>query len=186
MDFELRCPSCKEYYQSPIYLPCFHSLCYICALTSIRSITNITEQNNSSFSSDLDKLSLKSDNDSGISSSSLLLLPALPKISFLSHEKSYLQCPTCLKIIYIDKSDVKSLPKNHLLSDIINHYHPSITHTSIDESQEIFCQNHLNQLANFYCLHCRLECCQQCSKHNNHEIISLHQAVKIYKVNFYY
>jgi len=143
---------------------------------SIRSITTI-EQNNSSlnisFTSDLDKLSLTSDNDSGISSSSL----TLPKISFLSQQKFYstcLQCPTCLKIIYMDITDVKNLPK-FSEQKISNH---SIEH------EKFFCQDHLNQLANFYCLNCRLECCQQCLTHNNHEMIPLHQAAKIYKVKF--
>ncbi|CAF3735918.1 unnamed protein product [Rotaria sp. Silwood1] len=250
MDLELRCPSCKEYYQTPIYLPCSHSICYICALTSIRSIHTI-EQNNSSsnisFASDFDKLSLTSDNDSGISTtsrpSSLLLPPALPEISCLSinfnHKNiysTYLQCSVCSKIIYMDITGVKSLPKNHLLIDIINRYHreksfeknffkcqlcspsqeqqsitciceqcqigycnqcreqyhpmrgPYSKHIFIDATEQlsnynekIFCQDHLNRLANFYCIHCQLECCQQCSKHTNHQIIPIHQASKMFK-----
>jgi hypothetical protein len=189
MDFELRCPSCKEYYQSPVYLPCSHSLCYTCALISIQPITTtIIKQNNSSLNislaSDLDKLSLTSDDDSGISSSSrpssLHLPPILPKKSY----STCLQCPICLKMIYMDKTGVKSLPKNYLLTEIINHSLNDHICNSI-ENEKIFCQDHLNQLANYYCLHCRLECCQQCSRHNNHQIIPIHQAVKIYKVNLY-
>ncbi|CAF1407418.1 unnamed protein product [Rotaria sordida] len=249
MDLELRCPSCKEYYQSPIYLPCSHSICYTCALTSIRSINTIEENNsssNNSFASDLDKLSLTSDNDSGISTtsrpSSLFLPPALPEISCLSiisnHKKiysTYLQCSVCLKIIYMDITGIKSLPKNYLLIDIINRYHKekfleqkifkcqlcplskqqSITYiceqcqigycnqcreqyhpmrgpyskhifiNAIEQlsnhDEKIFCHDHLDRSANFYCLHCQLECCQQCSRHTNHQIISIHQATKMFK-----
>lgn len=247
MDSELRCSSCNEYYQLPVYLPCSHSICYTCALISIRSIEQNQSLFNDSFASDLDKLSLRSDNDSGISlssrPSSLLLPPALPEISFLStnsiHEKIYstcLECPECSKMIYMDKSGVQSLPKNRLLTDIINRYHrekfskqqtlkcqlcqpseekiithiceqcqigycdqcrekyhpmrgPFSKHNFIDVTKKLsnrknyFCQNHLDNLANFYCLDCQLECCQQCSEHINHEIISIHQAVKIFKVN---
>jgi tripartite motif-containing protein 9/67 len=283
MDLELRCPSCKEYYRSPVYLPCTHSLCYTCALTSIQTTTE-HQQNQStfdisstSFASDLDKLSLTSDNDSGviinrhspsssssssssssISSSSrpssLLLPPALPEISssstsFLTatptrHQtnKTYstcLQCPVCSKIIFMDITGIKSLPKNRLLADIINRYHgeksseqqqapkcqlcrpseeriitriceqcrigycdqcreqyhpmrgPYSKHNFLDALQQysnnsnekIFCHEHSNRLATAYCLHCRLECCQQCSIHSNHDIVSIQQASKLYKVN---
>ncbi|CAF1091487.1 unnamed protein product [Rotaria magnacalcarata] len=252
MDLELHCPSCKQYYQSPIYLPCSHSICYACAIISIRSI-NTNEQDNSSsnisLASDLDKLSLISDNDSGISStsrpSSLLLPPALPEISCLSitsnHKKIYafyLRCSVCSKMIYMDTSGVKSLPKNYLLSDIINRYQreksyeenglkcqlcppsnqqsvtrlceqcrigycnkcreqyhpmrgPYSKHVFIDPTEQIFhqnekffCHDHTNRLADFYCTHCQLECCQQCSAHINHQIISIHQANKIFKTQF--
>ncbi len=284
MDLELRCPSCKEYYRSPVYLPCTHSLCYTCALTSIQT-TNEHLQNQStldisstSFASDLDKLSLTSDNDSGvivnrhspsssgssssssISSSSrpssLLLPPALPEISSSSsfvpttptrHQtnKTYstcLQCPVCSKVIFMDVSGIRSLPKNRLLADIIHRYlgekssdqqqqqapkcqlcrpseeriitriceqcrigycdqcreqyHPMrgpySKHNFLDAWQQIptnfiektFCHEHSNRLATSYCLHCRLECCQQCSIHTNHDIVSIQQATKLYKVNY--
>ena len=284
MDLELRCPSCKEYYRSPVYLPCTHSLCYICALTSIQT-TNEHHHNqptldisSTSLASDLDQLSLTSDNDSGvilnrhspssssssssssassISSSSrpssLLLPPALPEISssFLSttpphHQtnKSYstcLQCPVCSKLIFMDASGVKSLPKNRLLTDVINRYlkeksfeqqekqivkcqlcrpseeriitriceqcrigycdqcreqyHPMrgpySKHNFLDALEQfpyhlhekIFCHEHLNRLAISYCLHCRLECCQQCSIHINHDIVPIQHAAKLYKVS---
>lgn len=251
MDHELHCPSCKEYYQSPIYLPCSHSICYICALTSIRSINTLEKHNYSpstSFTSDFDKISLTSDHDSGISStsrpSSLLLPPALPEISSLSinsdHKKvysTYLQCLVCSKIIYADRSDIKSFAKNYLLSNIIYRYHKeksmeektlkcqlcplshvqSITHfceqcqigycnkcreqyhpmrgpyskhvfinqieLSSNHNEKNFCYNHTNIVANFYCLNCQLECCQQCSKHTNHQVVSIHEASKMFKVS---
>ena len=286
MDLELRCPSCKEYYRSPVYLPCTHSLCYICALTSIQT-TNEHHHNQStldisstSCASDLDQLSLTSDNDSGVNlnrhspssssssssassissssrPSSLLLPPALPEISSSSsssflpttptrHQtnKSYstcLQCPVCLKLIFMDTSGVKSLPKNRLLTDVINRYFkekpfeqqekqtakcqlcrpseeriitriceqcrigycdqcreqyhpmrgPYSKHNFLDALQQFshnlnektFCHEHLNRLAISYCLHCRLECCQQCSIHINHDIVPIQQAAKLYKVS---
>ena len=272
MDLELRCPSCKDYYQSPVYLPCSHSLCHACAVTAVQSTSTMTasEQTpsmfNTSFSSDLDQLSSTSDNDSGviihrhsfsssssssISSSSrpssLFLPPALPEISSSlspiasSHPKHkaysiYLQCPVCCKLICMDSSGVKSLPKNRLLADIVHRYHrgksgeqsiakcqlcrssdeqpitriceqcqigycdqcredyhpmrgPYVTHHFIDPSEQvshckeqIFCSTHSSRSADFYCLHCRMECCQQCSSHLHHEIVSVHQATKSYKV----
>ena len=161
MDYELRCPACKDYYQSPVYLPCSHSICYTCALNSLF---------NDSFTSDLDKLSLTSDNDSGISCS-LLLPPALPKISSLSSSSTYLQCPTCSKTIPLDQSDVKNLPKNRLLADIVHRYHG--TNVSPESTQPI------ENKPDFYCLNCRSEYCQD----DNHEMTPLHQTVKTYKVN---
>ena len=251
MDLELRCTLCKEYYQSPVYLPCSHSLCCNCALVSVRT-TNTNDDHNSSmnisFASDLDKLSLTSDNDSGISStsrpSSLLLPPALPELSLISIESThrtiystYLQCSVCSKIIDMDTSGVRSLPKNDLLINIINGYQREQAFeqytpkcqscrsskeqsiTSVCEQREIgycdecrelyhpmrglhskydlinaneqifnhnkntFCSNHLNRLASFYCLHCRIQCCQLCSKHTSHQMIPIHQATKMLKVN---
>ncbi|CAF2051648.1 unnamed protein product [Rotaria magnacalcarata] len=283
MDLELRCPSCKEYYRSPVYLPCTHSLCYACALTSIQT-TNEHHHNQStldisstSFASDLDKLSLTSDNDSGviinrhspsssnssssssssssISSSSrpssILLPPALPEISSsfiptapIRHQtnKPYstcLQCPVCSKIIFMDISGIRSLPKNCLLTDIVSRYlgeksyeqqqpqtpkcqlcrpseeraitriceqcrigycdqcreqyHPmrgpyskhnfvnALQQFSNNLNEKIFCHEHSNRLATSYCLHCRLECCQQCSIHTNHDTVPIQQAAKLYK-----
>ena len=288
MDLELRCPSCKDYYRSPVYLPCTHSLCYTCALTSIQANTNehhsTFDISSSSFASDLDKLSFTSDNDSGvilnrhspsssssstssssssssssISSSSrpssLLLPPALPEISSSSYlpptptrrstsTKSYstcLQCPVCSKLIYMDLSGIKSLPKNRLLAEIVHRYHgekssdqqqqqqqapkcqlcrpseersitriceqcrigycdqcreqyhpmrgPYAKHHFLDAFQpfpispeKTFCSEHGNRLANSYCLHCRLECCSQCSLHATHEVVPVQQAAKVYKV----
>jgi hypothetical protein len=49
-------------------------------------------------------------------------------------------------------------------------------------NEKTFCSEHSNRLANSYCLHCRLECCQQCSIHANHDIVPIHQAAKVYKV----
>lgn len=279
MDLELRCPACKDYYRSPVYLPCSHSLCYTCALTSIQPANehqSTLDISSTSFASDLDKLSLTSDNDSGvllnrhspsssssssssISSSSrpssLLLPPALPEISssFLSTtptrhstSKAYatcLQCPACSKTIYMDMTGVKSLPNNHLLADIVNRYRgeksseqqqqqqqapkcqlcrpseertitriceqcrigycdqcreqyhpmrgPYAKHNFVDALQPApstfadkpFCSEHSTRLATSYCLHCRLECCQQCPSHLNHEIVPIQQAAKLYKVD---
>ncbi|CAF0767007.1 unnamed protein product [Didymodactylos carnosus] len=126
MDVELRCPLCQDFYQLPLYLPCHHSLCTACAISIQQNISSDISQNvnnklkqnenivrNSivgsnlgsiSFASDLDKLSLISDNDSGVvissasSSSSCsssvtrpnslisspIVPPALPEISLLN------------------------------------------------------------------------------------------------------
>lgn len=74
-------------------------------------------------------------------------------------------------------------------------YHPMrgpySKHTFLDALQQIstnfnekiYCHEHSNRLATSYCLHCRLECCQQCSVHTNHDIVSIQQAAKLYKVN---
>jgi len=74
-------------------------------------------------------------------------------------------------------------------------YHPMrgpySKHTLIDALQQIppnfnektVCHQHSNRLATSYCFHCQLECCQQCSAHMNHDIVSIQQASKHYKVN---
>ncbi|CAF0894108.1 unnamed protein product [Didymodactylos carnosus] len=127
MDIELRCPLCKDYYRLPLYLPCHHSLCATCAHSIQQNISvDISQNVNSkskhnknivvrnsitgsdlgslSFASDLDKLSLISDNDSGVAVSSAssssscsssitrpnslivspIVPPALPEISILN------------------------------------------------------------------------------------------------------
>ena len=72
-------------------------------------------------------------------------------------------------------------------------YHPMrgpyAKHHFVDASQPFHnlhekssCSDHPNRLATSYCLHCRSECCQQCSMHLNHEIVPIHQAAKVYKV----
>ena len=115
MDLELRCPFCDHYYQSPVYLPCSHSLCYSCALASVQSVKSnepsASSTLNLSFSSDLDQLSSHSDNDSGIllqrsSSSSCCLL-----------------CPVCSTALHFESIDqVKELPFNRLLNGILRTY----------------------------------------------------------------
>ncbi|VDL99220.1 unnamed protein product [Schistocephalus solidus] len=41
MDPELRCPSCSRYFLSPILLPCGHSLCTSCAMTTLVTLSDV-------------------------------------------------------------------------------------------------------------------------------------------------
>lgn len=210
MDLELRCPSCKDYYRSPVYLPCTHSLCYTCALTLSQTST-ISEHHSAnpnydlsstSFASDLDKLSFTSDNDSGvifnrhspssasstsssssssISSSSrpssILLPPALPEISLSSYvpttsnrhqnsSKSYstcLECPTCSKLIYMDTTGIKSLPKNRLLADIVQRYLGEKTSEQEQQTSKCqLCRPSEERMITRICEQCRVGYCDKC------------------------
>jgi len=47
MEDELKCPYCNNFFCNPLLLPCFHSICYTCALNLQEKLD--TEVNNSSF-----------------------------------------------------------------------------------------------------------------------------------------
>lgn len=201
MDLELRCPSCKSYYQSPVYLPCSHSLCYICAVNSVQIIKERHQSTlNNSLASDLDQLSFHSDNDSGVIAnryssrsssssssssssincssrpSSLFLPPALPeicsavsllpqKLSADSHSSKTiltgLSCPVCSKITYIESSNVKSLPKNRLLIDIIDRYLREKSPGSQAAKCQL-CHSSQEKLMQWVCEQCQIGYCDQC------------------------
>lgn len=61
-----------------------------------------------------------------------------------------------------------------------NLVHPS--ELSFVKERTTLCARHVQRLAEFYCVDCQIECCQQCSSHVHHELISIQQAAKTYKV----
>ena len=171
MEAELKCAQCKNFYSNPVLLPCFHSLCYACAVNLQEKFSTSQQVNNkitksyspkssissessanidnlsitdigSSIISDLDKLSIFSETDSGVivnsqnttSSSSTYgarssyvsqyspQLPKPPVLPTCSLYSTYLPCPQCSRMIYMDITGVDSLTKNTCLENIVERY----------------------------------------------------------------
>ena len=53
MEDELKCSYCNDFYCNPVLLPCFHSLCYACALQLQEKFSSST--NKTTKTSKLDK-----------------------------------------------------------------------------------------------------------------------------------
>lgn len=267
MEDELKCSYCQKFFCNPVLLPCFHSLCYACALhlqetynnqsksntqtlksshsnsnsnsssssrtqstspTSISpnsisssSSTNIDHMNHtmsitdlgSSIVSDLDKLSVFSEADSGIqtnpnpnssinsghssisSNSSrpnsymysqseysnlsirssshqvdnskslpLPLPPPLPLFPTTPLYSTFLPCPQCNRMIYMDDTGVDSLTKNTCLENIVERY----TDTKKVNIKCQMCPNDSStpRDASVMCEQCEIyyceDCCEQC------------------------
>ena len=218
MEDELKCSYCNKYYCNPVLLPCFHSLCYACALQlqekfnsqqppsnthtlkssnsvsshrtaattpssiSPHSISSSSSANidhmsqtlsitdlGSSIVSDLDKLSVFSETDSGIQNhvnpnssmnsgrsstssgsschssrpnsymyaqsetysnlsirsnqqKSLPPPPPLPLFPTTTLYSTFLPCPECNRMIYMDETGIESLTKNTCLENIVERY----------------------------------------------------------------
>lgn len=276
MEDELKCSYCNDFYCNPVLLPCFHSLCYACALqlqekfssstnkttktsknktNDISVISNaianaaksatlmafsqsITPQSSSSVSpsssvnmdqmcrtlsindlgssivSDLDKLSVFSETDSGVALStnkssnssgcnsnncsrpcsyishqyspdnnylnlsinshnkfksktngsstplqqSLPSPPPLPLFTTSPLYSTFLPCPQCNRMIYMDETGVDSLTKNNCLENIVERYTESKKLTIKCQ----MCPAPTDKDAVFMCEQCEIYYCEQC------------------------
>ena len=60
MEDELKCSYCNDFYCNPVLLPCFHSLCYACALQlqeKFSSSTNKTTKTSKNKTNDISVIS---------------------------------------------------------------------------------------------------------------------------------
>ncbi|CAH0386021.1 unnamed protein product [Bemisia tabaci] len=101
MEDELKCHVCKQFFNNPVLLPCYHALCLNCAV---------------------DKLSILSETDSGVvcnsRPNSYVGTPSLHVFP-----SSYcLPCPQCAKLVYFDEGGVANLPKYRAMQNIIDKY----------------------------------------------------------------
>lgn len=170
MENELKCPKCKKLFTYPVLLNCCHSLCFACAQSlqaralkssdtedapSIHSGTSSSSGTEVDLS-DLDKLSLISETDSGVvcnsRPNSYVGTPSIGNLSYPGFVNSLcwkVSCPVCQRITSLDEQGANSLPKNRALENIVEKY---------GENKEI----------NIYCQMCEKDCntattmCEQC------------------------
>ncbi|XP_054261774.1 E3 ubiquitin-protein ligase TRIM9-like isoform X1 [Macrosteles quadrilineatus] len=138
MEEELRCPACKQLYNNPVLLPCYHTLCLNCALHLQQSVsTSSSSQPPSEVSSDsqtaqsteeVDKLSILSETDSGVVCSSrpnsYVGTPNMQGVLFppLAASALSLACPVCRKLVYFDENGANNLPKYRTMQNIVDKY----------------------------------------------------------------
>ncbi|XP_076306054.1 E3 ubiquitin-protein ligase TRIM9-like [Tachypleus tridentatus] len=194
MEEELRCPICKQFFKNPVLLPCYHSICLKCALhcqqpaqqsqqhsdDSLNSLNEVT-----SDYSDVDKLSLVSETDSGVvcnsRPNSYVGTPNFHGILFPPIHSSALSlvCPLCQKIIYFDDNGANNLPKNRTLQNIVDKYKearnlPVCCQLCEGDPREavVMCE----QCEIFYCKVCRDGCHPARGPLIKHSLVSLQKG----------
>lgn len=114
MEEELRCPVCKQLYNNPVLLPCFHALCLHCAVhlqqpasaagsnaaSSLENAESVASGSSGGDYQESDKLSILSETDSGV-----VLCTSRPN-SYVGTPNGLLfptalsiACPVCHKLV---------------------------------------------------------------------------------------
>ncbi|XP_026677519.1 E3 ubiquitin-protein ligase TRIM9-like [Diaphorina citri] len=174
MEDELRCPSCKQFFNNPVLLPCYHSLCLNCAILLQQPAHHHTEPVENSGGStstsstasdhqDVDKLSILSETDSGVvcsSSSRPNSYVGTPNFhsSPLANSMFSLCCTACRKTFYFDEHGANNLIKYRLLQNIVDKY---------GESKNIvlkcqLCEQVPADDATVICEQCEILYCEKC------------------------
>lgn len=145
MEDELRCPVCKQLYNNPVLLPCYHTLCLNCAVHLQQTVaTGHQSQASSEVSSEtahsanegasgsdyqeVDKLSILSETDSGVvcnsRPNSYVGTPNMQGVLFppLASNALSLACPICQKIVYFDENGAHNLPKYRAMQNTVDKY----------------------------------------------------------------
>lgn len=139
MEDELRCPSCKEVFNNPVLLPCYHAICLNCAIdlqqpalqnnhASAPSSMNSSENaesvasGSSSDYQESDKLSILSETDSGVVCTSRPNSYVGTPNNLLFSSALSLACPICSKAVYFDENGAHNLPKYRVMQNIIERY----------------------------------------------------------------
>uniref|UniRef100_T1J5U7 B box-type domain-containing protein n=1 Tax=Strigamia maritima TaxID=126957 RepID=T1J5U7_STRMM len=177
MEEELKCPVCKQLYNNPVLLPCYHSLCLNCAIhiqqpatqiqpTSEESLTSNMSELSSDYS-DVDKVSILSETDSGVvcnsRPNSYVGTPNMQGILFppLQSNAISLTCAVCNKIVYFDENGSHNLPKNRTMQNIVDKYDEAKNVTikcQLCESEPKEASVMCEQCEVFYCDSCREGC----------------------------
>ncbi|XP_050300703.1 E3 ubiquitin-protein ligase TRIM9-like [Anthonomus grandis grandis] len=150
MEEELRCFACKQFFNNPVLLPCYHGICLHCALNlqqpatnsssnnsgnnSHQAITstvnNVVNENAESVASgssgdyqESDKLSILSETDSGVVCTSRPnSYVGTPNGGVLYPSALSLACPICNKVVYFDDNGAHNLPKYRVMQSIVDRY----------------------------------------------------------------
>jgi tripartite motif-containing protein 9/67 len=135
MEEELRCPACKQFFNNPVLLPCYHALCISCAVhlqqpaqNNAASSTNSSENAESVASGssgdyqESDKLSILSETDSGVVCTSRPNSYVGTPNGLLFPSALSLSCPVCHKLVYFDENGAHNLPKYRVMQGIVEKY----------------------------------------------------------------
>ncbi|XP_043209671.1 E3 ubiquitin-protein ligase TRIM9-like isoform X2 [Amphibalanus amphitrite] len=125
MEEELRCPVCQQIYSNPVLLPCGHAMCLNCALQRQCPPSAVTVRpdpdESDTSGSDVDKLSVASETDSGVVCGSGGSRPA----SYLGSPEPAalaLLCRKCGKHVYFDEHGAYNLPRYRTLQKVVDRY----------------------------------------------------------------
>lgn len=173
MEDELRCPSCKQFFNNPVLLPCYHSLCLNCAINLQQPAHHSDTVENSGGSTstsstasdhlDVDKLSILSETDSGVvcsSSSRPNSYVGTPNFhsSPLANTMFSLACIACRKTFYFDEHGANNLIRYRIMQNIVDKY---------GESKNIvlkcqLCEQVPASDATVICEQCEILYCEKC------------------------
>lgn len=135
MEEELRCFACKQYYNNPVLLPCYHALCLNCAVNLQQPAHNngapsaAASENAESVASsssgdyqESDKLSILSETDSGVVCTSRPNSYVGTPNGLLFPTALSLACPLCHKLVYFDENGAHNLPKYRVMQHIVDKF----------------------------------------------------------------
>lgn len=162
MEDELRCGQCGGFYHVPVLLECRHALCLACARELQKATTpprGEDEGGEGGESSEVDKLSVLSDADSGVSCSSRptsLVDPPPPPAYTIT-------CPSCSAVTATDEGGAGGLPRYRVLAAVVDKHLERYQvaepcqlceGSGAPRPAQVFC----DQCLVFYCSACRDAC----------------------------
>ncbi|CAH0561182.1 unnamed protein product [Brassicogethes aeneus] len=169
MEEELRCSTCKQFFNNPVLLPCYHSVCLLCAVNLQQPATNTSggdknTENAESVASgssgdyqESDKLSILSETDSGVVCTSRPnSYVGSPKELFATAFS--LSCPVCQKSVYFDENGAHNLPKYRVMQNIVDRYGELRNLTLKCQ----MCENEPANEATVMCEQCEVLYCDSC------------------------
>ncbi|KDR08343.1 Tripartite motif-containing protein 9 [Zootermopsis nevadensis] len=175
MEEELRCPVCKQLFNNPVLLPCYHALCLNCAVHLQQPASQhppptqaVELASESADYQEVDKLSILSETDSGVvcnsRPNSYVGTPNIQGILFppLASSALSLACPVCHKVVYFDENGAHNLPKYRAMQSIVDKYGETrnltlkcqLCETDPAEDATVMCE----QCEVLYCDACRENC----------------------------
>lgn len=151
MEDELRCFVCKQFYNNPVLLPCYHALCLNCAVqlqqpassahhggsagsgggaagvagagaASSESVASGSTTSSTGDYQESDKLSILSETDSGVVCTSRPNSYVGSPNGPLFPGALALACPVCHKLVYFDDNGAHNLHKYRVMQTIVDRY----------------------------------------------------------------
>jgi len=196
MEDELKCPTCSEFFCSPVLLPCSHSLCSGCAEKCQEPSQNFISQyedpttpvigdtDTSKDFTDIDKVSLVSETDSGVvcnsRPNSYVGTTSISNIFQAIQGSVYgIKCPVCKKNVFLDETGHNSLPKNKVLEVIVDKYCGEHKKIKISVKCELCEHEHIGKTATVMCEQCEVFYCNECRDkcHPNRGSLTKHNLV---------